>query len=89
VPPALAAGGHGARDACHGRTRRVREREGGGVDGLGQLRPVGHMGGARPNKVKRVFFQFLFSNKFQTTVSNHILSRKKTFSRNGPKIKVA
>jgi hypothetical protein len=47
------------------------------------------MGGARPSKVKRMFFQFLFSNKFQTKASNQILSRKMTFSGNGPKIKVA
>jgi hypothetical protein len=34
-------------------------------------------------------FQFLFSNKFQTTVSNQILSKKMAFSGNGPKMKVA
>jgi hypothetical protein len=44
---------------------------------------------ARPNKVKKRIFQFLFSNKFQTTTSNQFLSKKMAFSRNGPKRKVA
>jgi hypothetical protein len=46
------------------------------------------MGGGGPEGEKSVF-QFLFSNKFQTTVSNQILSKKIAFSGNDPKIKVA
>jgi hypothetical protein len=51
----------GARGACRGRVRRALEREGGGVDGPGRLRPVGRKGGARPSKQK-IAFSFLFSN---------------------------
>jgi hypothetical protein len=54
----------------------------------GRLWPAGQIGGGSPLGEK-IVFQILFSNKFQITVSNHILSKKMTFSGNGPKMKVA
>jgi hypothetical protein len=42
-----------------------------------------------PVSEKNIFFQFLFSNKFQTKASTQILSKKMAFSGNGPRMKVA
>jgi hypothetical protein len=49
---------------------------------------MGRKGGDGPVSKENVF-QFLFSNKFQTTTSNQFLSKKMIFSRNGLKMKVA
>jgi hypothetical protein len=69
---------------------RAREREGeeGGAERAERLWSVGRMGGAGPQGEESPLFKiFCFSNKFQTAASIQILSKKITFSGNGPKIK--
>jgi hypothetical protein len=73
--------GRGGQDGPEGEARAWGEKS-------GRLWPTGQIGGSGLLGEK-IVFQILFSNKFQITVSNHILSKKMTFSGNGPKIKVA